>query len=211
MARPTDIDDGKPGTPTRLPPSERREQIIDAASHVIAQHGFWGFSVRQVAEECGLTEPAVIYHFKSKVGLLIAVLEHRDRVDMALFAHSLGVEPEDIWNGDAQFGIRALCSALMRRNAQQPEMVRLYAVLQGEALNDHHPAYRYFQQREQRVIETLTRGAERCTLADPAREARMALAMMDGIQVRWLRDPEHIDLIDEWNAYADERWPRQDR
>ena len=53
-----------------------------------------------------MTEPAVIYHFKNKVGLLIAVLEHRDREDMATFAHSLGVEPEDMWSGNAQFGSR---------------------------------------------------------------------------------------------------------
>lgn len=91
-----------------------------------SQNGFWGFSVRQVAEACGLTEPAVIYHFKNKVGLLIAVLEHRDREDMATFAHSLGVEPEDMWSGNAQFGIRDICAALMERNAAQPEMVRLY-------------------------------------------------------------------------------------
>lgn len=92
-----------------------------------------------------MTEPAVIYHFKNKVGLLIAVLEHRDREDMATFAHSLGVEPEDMWSGNAQFGIRDICAALMERNAAQPEMVRLYTVLQGESLNEHHPAYEYYQ------------------------------------------------------------------
>ena len=54
------------------------------------------------------------------------VLEHRDREDMATFAHSLGVEPEDMWSGNAQFGIRDICAALMERNAAQPEMVRLY-------------------------------------------------------------------------------------
>ena len=42
------------------------------------------------------------------------------------FAHSLGVEPEDMWSGNAQFGIRDICAALMERNAAQPEMVRLY-------------------------------------------------------------------------------------
>ena len=53
------------------------------------------------------------------------MLEHRDREDMATFAHSLGVEPEDMWSGNAQFGIRDICAALMERNAAQPEMVRL--------------------------------------------------------------------------------------
>ena len=49
-----------------------------------------------------------------------------DWEDMATFAHSLGVEPEDMWSGNAQFGMRDICAALMERNAAQPEMVRLY-------------------------------------------------------------------------------------
>ncbi|WP_207760114.1 TetR/AcrR family transcriptional regulator [Bifidobacterium scaligerum] len=204
------VEGGSNAPQSRLAPAERREQIIEAASRVIAQNGFWGFAVRQVADECGLTEPAVIYHFKNKVGLLIAVLEHRDREDMTIFAHTLGVEAEDVWNGMVDFGIRELCAALVARNAAQPEMVRLYTVLQGESLNDHHPAYQYFQQREERVLDNMTRAAERDGIENPRREALAALSMMDGIQVRWLREPDAVDLVAEWNAYADSRWPRRD-
>ena len=189
----------------RLDPAERREQIINAATHVIGKHGFWGFSVRQVAEECDLTEPAVIYHFKNKVGLLIAVLEHRDREDILSFAHSMGVEPEDVWSGAVSFGLREFCVALMRRNASQPEIVRLYTVLQGEALDEHHPAYRYYRERERRVLSTLTLAAERDGIADPRREARAVLSMMDGLEVRWLHDPDGIDLVADWEAFAESR------
>ncbi|ETY70628.1 TetR family transcriptional regulator [Bifidobacterium moukalabense DSM 27321] len=193
-------------THSRLGPAERREQIIDAASQLISRNGFWGFSVRQVAAQCDLTEPAVIYHFKNKVGLLIAVLERRDREDMAQYSHSLGVEPEEIWNGDVRFGIRSICDVLMARNAKQPEIVRLYTILQGESLSDHHPAYEYYQKRERRVISMLTRAAEYDGLERPRQEARMALSVMDGIQLRWLRDPEGVDLMSLWHAYADARW-----
>lgn len=37
------------------------------------------------------------------------------------FAQNLGR-----YRGNAQFGIRDICAALMERNAAQPEMVRLY-------------------------------------------------------------------------------------
>lgn len=190
----------------RLGPAQRREQIIDAASQLISRNGFWGFSVRQVAAQCDLTEPAVIYHFKNKVGLLIAVLERRDREDMAQYSHSLGVEPEQIWNGDVRFGIRDICDVLMARNAKQPEIVRLYTILQGESLSDHHPAYEYYQKRERRVIAMLTRAAEHDGLEHPQQEAYLALAMMDGVQLRWLRNPEDVDLMTLWRAYADARW-----
>ena len=57
-------------------------------------------------------------------------------------------------------------------------------MLQGESLNEHHPAYEYYQKREHRVMDTLTRAVERDGLADPRREARTALSMMNGIRVR---------------------------
>ena len=190
----------------RLDPAERREQIISQATSIIARHGYWGFSVRQVAEACGLTEPAVIYHFKNKVGLLTAVLEHRDREDMSMFAHRLGVEAEDVWGGKVQFGLRDICDALMGRNAGQPEIVRLYTVLQGEALEPRHPAYDYYHAREQRVLRILARAAEYDGIAEPDREARVVLGMMDGIQLRWLHDLEHVDLTADWAAFAGERW-----
>ena len=60
----------------------------------------------------------------------------------------------------------------------------VYTVLQGESLNEHHPAYEYYQKREHRVMDTLTRAVERDGLADPRREARTALSMMNGIRVR---------------------------
>ena len=57
-------------------------------------------------------------------------------------------------------------------------------MLQGESLSEHHPAYEYYQKREHRVMDTLTRAVERDGLADPRREARTALSMMNGIRVR---------------------------
>lgn len=33
--------------------------------------------------------------------------------------------------------------------------------------------------------------------------ARHVLAMMDGLQLRWLRKPDQIDLLDEWNSLFD--------
>ena len=190
----------------RIDPAERREQVIARATLIIARHGYWGFSVRQVAEACGLTEPAVIYHFKNKVGLLTAVLEHRDCEDMSRFAHQLGVEVDDVWEGKVWFGLRDICDALVRRNAGQPEIVRLYTVLQGEALEPHHPAYEYYRNRERRVLRILARAADHDGIVEPEREARVVLSMMDGIQLRWLHDPEHVDLIREWAAFADDRW-----
>ncbi|GAA6122492.1 TetR/AcrR family transcriptional regulator [Bifidobacterium psychraerophilum] len=194
-----------PGT-RKAAAAARREQIIAVSTRLISCHGFWGLSMRRVAEECNLTEPAVIYHFTSKAGLLIAVLEHRDRLDMQNFASTLGCSVEDVWGGRARFGLRDVCAALVQHNALQPEIVRLYTVLQGEALNANHPAHDYYMAREQRVLRQFTAAAAHDGIENPKEEALFVLSVMDGLQVRWLLNPDSVDLCSEWERFANERW-----
>src|SRR5215207_70111 len=55
----------------------RRGQILDAAFHVMAEHGFRGASIKRIAERAGLKSPALIYwYFKDKQDLFETVL-HR--------------------------------------------------------------------------------------------------------------------------------------
>ncbi len=190
----------------RMIPSERREQIIKAAISVIAHHGYWGFSMRQVAEECNLTEPAVVYHFKSKVKLLIAVLEHRDRIDMENFANHLGIHYDDVYAQSAQFGLYDITMAFVERNALQPELVQLYTIMQGEAISQKHPAHEYYQAREKRVLAMFERAACHDGIENPRSEALQVLSQMDGLQIRWLRDPAGVDFVGEWKNFADARW-----
>jgi TetR/AcrR family transcriptional regulator len=54
----------------------RRGQILDAALHVMAEHGFRGASIKRIAERAGLKSPALIYwYFKDKHALLEAILQ----------------------------------------------------------------------------------------------------------------------------------------
>src|ERR1700716_1853714 len=54
----------------------RRAQIVDAALHVMAEHGFRGASIKRIAERAGLKSPALIYwYFKDKHALLEAILQ----------------------------------------------------------------------------------------------------------------------------------------
>ena len=66
-------------TRTRNDPEVRREQILDEAIRIIGQRGYYGFTVQELAQRCGLTNGGLLYHFGSKEQLLIAVLEERNR------------------------------------------------------------------------------------------------------------------------------------
>lgn len=188
---------------SRLPAGQRREQIIAAATALVAERGFWGLSMQDVADECGLTVPGLLHHVGSKDGLLVAVLEHRDAED----ARSVG-EPHRRDAGAAQVGephprdLRELCAALVRRNAGQPEIVRLFAVLAAESLAPDHPAHDYFAARQRTVLDSLAAlAAPVC--ADPEALAHQIMATMDGLQLQWLRDPAGTDLVAMWRAAAE--------
>jgi AcrR family transcriptional regulator len=52
-----------------------RAQLVAAASEVLRESGYAGTSMRAVAEEAGVQLSLVHYHFGSKSGLLVSVLE----------------------------------------------------------------------------------------------------------------------------------------
>ncbi len=63
-------------TPTvsRLPASERREQLLETALHVIARQGFHQTSMDDVAKKAGVTKPVLYQHFESKQEMYFLVL-----------------------------------------------------------------------------------------------------------------------------------------
>src|ERR1700730_7865113 len=77
----------------------RRAQILDAALHVMSEHGFRGASIKRIAQHAGLKSPALIYwYFKDKQALFEALLD-----DMAPFLgvvadseQMLDQPPEDV-------------------------------------------------------------------------------------------------------------------
>ncbi len=56
-------------TTARLPAAERREQLLDVAQHVFAEHGYHDTSMNDVAEAAGVTKPVLYQHFDSKKAL----------------------------------------------------------------------------------------------------------------------------------------------
>lgn len=190
-------------TRSRMSASDRLTQILTVSSGLIAERGFWGLTLRDVALACGITEGGVLHHVGSKDQLLVAVLEYRDAQDLAQLADLLGVEPEVFDSGtDADIPLRELCDALVQRNSRQPEIVRLYSVLNAESLEPSHPAHDYFVTRERWALDLFATAAGP-DVDDPVELAREVLAAMDGIQLRWLRDQEGVDLPTAWRQLAD--------
>ncbi|HWW57350.1 MAG TPA: TetR/AcrR family transcriptional regulator [Sphingopyxis sp.] len=66
------------GRPTKFDGSaDRSAGILDAAEALFAAHGFYGVTVRQVANEAGVDPALLSYYFESKRGLFDAVFSRR--------------------------------------------------------------------------------------------------------------------------------------
>ncbi|MEU4623001.1 helix-turn-helix domain-containing protein [Actinoplanes sp. NPDC023801] len=168
---------------------------------LIAERGFWGLSMQDVADGCGLTVPGMLHHVGSKDSLLVAVLEYRDEEDAKSLAQKLGMPVNQFWAEEpARITLPKVCSALVARNAEQPEIVRLFAVLEAESLAPGHPAHTYFKARQRRTLDQFTALAGE--VAGARELAAQVVAMMDGLQIQWLREPETVDLVSAWEAAA---------
>lgn len=53
----------------------RKEQILQLATTAFSRDGYDRVTVKQLADQCGVTEPAVYRHFASKEAIYVAVLE----------------------------------------------------------------------------------------------------------------------------------------
>jgi AcrR family transcriptional regulator len=74
MGRTKAVGRGAPGR-ARTPRAERKEQMIQAASGLFAEHGFGGVSMDDIAQASGITKPMLYAYFDSKEGLFAACAE----------------------------------------------------------------------------------------------------------------------------------------
>ena len=72
-------------------PGQARKRIIDAATALLQEAGYDGFSLRKLAERLGLTAAAIYIHFTDKDALLRAVLDQEFAVAAPIWfaAHPL--------------------------------------------------------------------------------------------------------------------------
>ena len=186
-------------TKKRMSAEDRKKAILETTVSFISQFGFWGFTIRDVAQAQNITEAGLLYYFKSKEQLL----EATNQIAIAEHLGVEGVTGEVLQDGIAYhcaLGLKAISTGTVETNADRPEMVRLYTLLESEALSKDHPVHEYFEQREINLLKEYTFAAKRDGVADPERTALQVLSAMEGLQLRWLNGSHDIDFVGEWKA-----------
>jgi AcrR family transcriptional regulator len=165
--------------------------VLQSALRAIAANGFQGSSLAAIAADAGLTTAGLLHHFPSKEHLLVAVLAERDRVDGVRF--QLG-------------GFRGLAALdrlieLVEHNTMVPGLVQAYTVLMGESVGEGHPARDWFRDRYPRrranIAAAIRAGIDAGEIrpdVDCDAVAAAIIAMMDGLQVQWVLNPDQVDM-----------------
>ena len=66
-----------------------RDRVLNTAVAIFAQKGYAGTSVREIAEQAGVSKPVVYYYFTSKEGLFMAILEMAENLQKKMLAEVL--------------------------------------------------------------------------------------------------------------------------
>jgi AcrR family transcriptional regulator len=108
---------------------ELKQQILEAAMRLFEQHGYDGFSLRQVAEAIGYTPTTIYLYFKDKDQLL-----HTVALEGFLeFGNALQAAYDQ--QGSAKQRVRAIGMAYLRFGLTHPLQYRLMFMQRCEFLN----------------------------------------------------------------------------
>lgn len=181
---------------------EARAKILAIAFDMMAEKGYRGTSIAQVAARAGISQSGLLHHFPSKQALLLGVIGYRQEVD------SRSLEDE---HGTALVGWDAFdaLTELVRKNSGRPQVVRMFATLCAEALDPDHPAHAWIRDHygsgERSLVAAIEAGIAAGVMhpeMPPATVAHLTLAIMDGLQLQWLAAEGALDMAGEFDAYV---------
>lgn len=169
-----------------------KKAIVASAAQAFAKKGFYGASLRSIAQEAGVDHSTLLHHFGNKTNLLLAVIEWHDQQQLrADFPRRLS--PEGLVDGFVQAA---------ESNRETPGLVQLLTMLTAEAGAEDHPARPVLQRRHKRLITlfawVIRRQRVKLDLPDdgltPEERAAVLLATWDGLQMFDALHPGMLDV-----------------
>lgn len=165
--------------------------LIEAAIALFGEHGYRATSIKAIAERAGITHGVIPFHFGSKDGLLLAVIE----TCFERFAQSV-LGPLQDPQRTRDFGLGDLDATLRAQVAfsdAHPEVGRVFQVLMAESIASSPELRPHFRSFHQRLVgvgiawmrEGQARGALRSD-ADPETVVETLLAFLTGTRTHHL-------------------------
>ncbi len=156
--------------------SDPRQRLLERALGYLAEHGIGDISLRELAAALGTSHRMLIYHFGSKEGLFVAVVQEADRRQRQLVASSFGTEGLDLVSVGRRFW----------RQLRSPEvapLIRLFFELYAQALQGRGYALPLLAGFPDVWVEPVLPAllAAGLTEAEARAEARLGIAVIRGL------------------------------
>ncbi len=186
---------------------DTRTRIIDAAERIFARFGFSGTTLDEVASDAGLTKGAVYWHFKSKSDLYFALLEERIRYRLAglpdIIENLLQTENMDMAFASILKGQFAQLNELDRprlffefvANSRQPEIQERLCMI-----------YRIGYEKVRDLVQQMQEEGVIVSDRDPHALSIFFTAVVDGLVLAYMIDPERINIDDIASEFAQTMW-----
>ncbi len=171
-----------------------RRALVDAAIRLFGERGYRATPLKAIAEAAGITHGVIPFHFGSKEGLLLAVVERCFEVFQEAVLGPLRARERDYGLGD----LEALMDAQVRFGREHPEVGRLFMLLMFEALGPSPELREHFRAFHARVHALgcawlragMERGSVRADL-DAAAAVDAMLGFFTGVRAHSLLLDEH--------------------
>lgn len=159
----------------------RRAQIIEVTIDLLAEHGFSGVSLSQIADHAGMSKPTVLYHFTDKANLVSCT--YRSVLNSMIESVGTAIDAAEVADRPSVY-VRAMVAHFVNR----PSHARLTieALTHGEGRSES-------SERWKPVAELIdaarhTRGAE---AAPESRTAALIIGgAIDAVVAEALEDPD---------------------
>lgn len=132
----------------RLPRSERRAQLLEAAQQVFVEHGYHAAGMDEIADRAGVSKPVLYQHFPGKLDLYLALLDLANEQMMEAVTSALSSTE------DNKQRVIATMEAYFEFVSREGAPFRL--VFESDLINDPQVSGRV-QDAEKRTAEMLAR------------------------------------------------------
>jgi AcrR family transcriptional regulator len=156
--------------------SDPKQLLLERALGYLSEHGIGDISLRELAAALGTSHRMLIYHFGSKEGLFVAVVQEADRRQRQLLATSFGTESPDLVALGRHFW-RQL------RSPDVAPLIRLFFELYTQALQGQAYAQPVLAGFPDAWVEPLLPAlmAAGLTEAEARAETRLGIAVVRGL------------------------------
>lgn len=184
--------------PQRRSQAERRNAsktgLLRAALQLIAERGFRGTSFQAIAQRAGYSPSLVSHRFGSKEGLLAELVRRM----LNRWGTERIAQLEDRTGADA---LRTIADAHRKVLENNPDAIRAMYMLMFESLIEAPELRKEFAALDVRLRagneKLLDAGIEQGTVRadiDVSANALLSLALLRGITLQWMVEPEAVDL-----------------